>query len=62
MKKGSPLKRRLRMLLAVCFVPLAVMVVYLIFTMYRFSDRYDAIGENIAVANKYNIKFKEDID
>lgn len=62
MKKESPLKRRLRMLLAVCFVPLAVMVVYLIITMYRFSDRYDAIGENIAVANKYNIKFKEDID
>lgn len=62
MKKGSPLKRRLHMLLVVCFVPLAIMVVYLIITMYRFSDRYDAIGENIAVANKYNIKFKEDID
>lgn len=62
LKKGSPLKKRLHMLLVICLLPLGIMVVYLLVTMNRFSERYDTIGENIAVANKYNITFKEDMD
>lgn len=61
-KKGSPLKNRLYMLALVCLVPLVVMVVYLLITINRFSDRYDAIVSNITMANTYNINFKEDMD
>lgn len=62
LKKGSPLKKRLYMLAMVCLVPLGIMVVYLLITISRFSDRYDAIVSNITMANTYNINFKEDMD
>ena len=61
-KKGSPLKNRLYMLALVCLVPLVVMVVYLLITINRFSERYDTIVSNITMANTYNINFKEDMD
>lgn len=62
LKKGSPLKKRLYMLALVCMIPLVVMVVYLLITISRFSDRYDAIVSNITMANTYNINFKDDMD
>lgn len=62
LKKGSTLKKRLNMLLLVCLVPLAVMTIYLLTMINRFSERYDVIVENITMANAYNINFKEDMD
>lgn len=61
-KKGSPLQKRLYMLVMVCLVPLTIMIVYLLYLVNRFSDRYDAIADNITVANTYSIHFKEDMD
>lgn len=61
-KKISPLKKRLYMLVLVCLAPLIVMILYLLITINRFSDRYDAIVSNITMANTYNINFKEDMD
>ena len=60
--KNSTLKKRLNMLLAVCLIPLAAIVIYLLIMMNRFSCRYDLIVENITKANAYNIDFKEDMD
>ena len=60
--KNSTLKKRLYMLLAVCLIPLAAIVIYLLIMMNRFSNRYDLIVENITKANAYNIDFKEDMD
>ncbi len=60
--KNSTLKKRLNMLLAVCLIPLAAIVIYLLIMMNRFSGRYDLIVENITKANAYNIDFKEDMD
>lgn len=60
--KNSTLKKRLNMLLAVCLIPLAAIVIYLLIMMNRFSSRYDLIVENITKANAYNIDFKEDMD
>ena len=50
------------MLLLVCLIPLTVMIVYLLFIVQQFSERYDAVVENISKANAYNIAFKEDMD
>lgn len=61
-KQGSSLKRRLNMLVGVCLIPLAIMTIYLLVSMNRFSERYDAIVEKITMANKYSITFKEDMD
>lgn len=60
--KRSSLNKRLNMLLVVCFVPLTVMIIYLLVTLNRFSERYDSIVKNITKANAYNINFKEDLD
>lgn len=60
--KGSSLNKRINILLAVCFVPLTIVAVYLLSLVLRFSDRYDAIVANITQANVYNISFKEDVD
>jgi len=61
-KKKTTLKRRLNLLLGVCLVPLAVLVIYLLIMLNRFSSRYDLIVENITKANAYNIDFKENMD
>lgn len=61
-KQGSSLKKRLNMLLAVSIVPLAIMSIYLLVSMNRFSERYDKIVEKITIANSYSINFKEDMD
>lgn len=61
-KKISPLQKRLYMLVLVCLIPLTVMIIYLLVTVNRFSDRYDAIVTNITAANTYNIAFKEEMD
>ena len=50
------------MLLLVCLMPLTVMIIYLLVTLNRFSERYDVIVENITMANAYNINFKDDMD
>ena len=61
-KKNTTLKKRLNVLLGVCLIPLAVLVIYLLIMMNRFSNRYDLIVENITKANAYNIDFKENMD
>ena len=60
--KKISLNLRLNWLLVVCFVPLTVMVFYLLFTMNRFSQRYDHVVRNITKANEYNISFREELD
>lgn len=61
-KKGSLLQRRLYLLVLVCLVPLTIMIVYLLFLLNRYSNRYNAIADNIMMANTYSINFKEDMD
>jgi len=61
-ERGSSLQKRLYILALVCLVPLAIMIVYLLLLINRFSDRYNAIADNITMANMYSINFKEDMD
>lgn len=61
-RKYSSLQQKLNMLLLICLVPLALMIVYLLATVNRFSERYDDIVKRITMANAYNMNFKEDMD
>lgn len=61
-KKGSLLQRRLYFLVLVCLVPLTVLILYLLVLLNRFSNRYNAVADNIMLANTYSINFKEDMD
>ncbi|MDO4522813.1 MAG: sensor histidine kinase [Eubacteriales bacterium] len=62
MFKKASLNRRLNALLLVCFVPLTIMIIYLMAILFRFSERYDKSVQNITKANAYNIEFKDDLD
>lgn len=43
-------------------VPFLVMSLYLIYALHNYSSAYDAIADNMTVANNYNLNFKEDMD
>ena len=61
-KKRSHLQKRLYVLTLVCLVPLTILIIYLLILLGRFSDRYNAITDNITMANTYSIHFKENMD
>ena len=60
--KKTSLRNRINVLVAVCFIPLLVIALYLIIMLYRFSERYDETVQNITTANEYNLELKEQID
>lgn len=62
LKKSSSLKKRLYRLLLLSLAPLVALIVYLLATVDHFSQRYNAVVDNITMANIYNLDFKEDMD
>ncbi|MCI5901892.1 MAG: sensor histidine kinase [Blautia sp.] len=60
--KNTSLTGRLNMLLAVCFIPFALIMVYLLIMAQQFSVRYDIVVDKITKANTYNLDMKEEID
>ena len=56
------LRKRLALLASVSMIPLVLVAAYLIFALQSYSTGYDAIVSNMAVANEYNLKFKEAVD
>ncbi len=62
MKKKKSLRHRLFQLIAVCLIPITVLIIYLLVMTNNFSSQYDDIVEKITEANAYNIDFKEEMD
>lgn len=56
------LKKKLKIFAVVMIVPMAILIIFLLFTMNGYRNRYDQIVKNITNANAYNITFKKDID
>lgn len=56
------IKYKLILLSVVVAVPLIIMVIYLIYALHSYSNAYDAIVDNMTVANNYNLNFKEEMD
>lgn len=56
------IKDKLVMLSAVAAIPFLIMVIYLIYALHNYSRAYDTIVSNMAVANDYNLNFKEEMD
>lgn len=56
------IKYKLILFSVVAAVPLIVMVLYLIYALHNYSGAYDAIVDNMTVANNYNLNFKEEMD
>ncbi len=60
--KKLRLRKRMGLIIASLFVPYFIIGVILFYTLMTFYSEYDRIGENIVIANKYNVEFKEDMD
>ena len=60
--KKLRLRKRMGLIIGSLFVPYVVIVLILLYTLITFYSDYDKIGDNIVLANKYNVEFKEDID
>lgn len=56
------IKHKLIMLSLAVGVPFLVMSLYLVYALHNYSSAYDAIVENLTVANNYNLNFKEEMD
>lgn len=56
------IKYKLILLSMAVGVPFLVMALYLIYALHSYSSAYDAIVDNMTVANNYNLNFKEEMD
>lgn len=56
------IKQKLLTLVWAAIVPLLMVTVFLIYSLLDYSKTYDAIVENLTIANDYNISFKESMD
>jgi len=61
-KVKHSIKHKLTLLSMVVAVPFLVMVIYLIYALYIYSNAYDTIVSSMTVANNYNLNFKEEMD
>ena len=48
--------------LFVTFIPIAFIIIYLLFVMKWQNDKYGSIVKNISIATEFNFKFKENVD
>ncbi len=60
--KKLRLRRRMGLIIGSLFVPYVIIVLTLLYTLLTFYSEYEKIGDNIVLANRYNVEFKEDID
>lgn len=56
------IKYKLILLSMAVGIPFLVMSLYLIYALHNYSSAYDAIVDNMTVANNYNLNFKEEMD
>ena len=48
--------------MAICLIPMAAVIVFMLVLMQSFTHNYDLIVDDIIKANAYNIDFKSDMD
>lgn len=58
----TTLKSRIRMMMFVMLAPLTIFSTYLLYRMGSYANYYDAIYQNISVANILGQNFKQDLD
>ena len=61
-KRTTSLNRRLALIPTVIFVPLIILIIYLLVSINQLSNLYDDITKNVSIANQYATECKEVID
>ncbi|MDD6811150.1 MAG: sensor histidine kinase [Lachnospiraceae bacterium] len=60
--KTYSLRNKLILFVLTIALPLIFVTVYLIFSLYNYSNSYDDIVSNMTIANSYNLNFKNEMD
>lgn len=57
-----PIRNKIYTMILIAIIPLLIIIFYLLYSLTKYSNSYDKIVSNLAIANNYNLTFKENMD
>ena len=61
-KKQMKLEERMRKVLFSTMIPMACLMIILLFIFWQYTGQYNKLSENLAVSSEFNLRFKDDLD
>lgn len=61
-KKRMELEERMREVLFSTMIPMACLMIILLFIFWQYTGQYNKLSENLAVSSEFNLRFKDDLD
>lgn len=61
-KKRMELEERMRKVLFNTMIPMACLMIILLFIFWQYTGQYNKLSENLAVSSEFNLRFKDDLD
>lgn len=61
-KKRMELEERMRKVLFSTMIPMACLMIILLFIFWQYTGQYNKLSENLAVSSEINLRFKDDLD
>ena len=61
-KKRMELGERMRKVLFSTMIPMACLMIILLFIFWQYTGQYNKLSENLAVSSEFNLRFKDDLD
>lgn len=61
-KKRMELEERMRKVLFRTMIPMACLMIILLFIFWQYTGQYNKLSENLAVSSEFNLRFKDDLD
>jgi two-component system sensor histidine kinase YesM len=59
---GLSVGKKLTVMVMVMLIPFTLITVLLLYNLYRFGNSYNLVVSNVAIANQYNLEFREKYD
>lgn len=59
---GLSVGKKLTVMVLVMLIPFSIITVFLLYTLNRFGNSYNLVVSNVAIANQYNLEFREEYD
>ena len=61
-KRQMKLEERMRKVLFSTMIPMACLLIVLLFIFWHYAGQYNKLSENLAVSSEFNLRFKDDLD
>ena len=61
-KRRMELEERMRKVLFSTMIPMACLMIILLFIFWQYTGQYNKLSENLAVSSEFNLRFKDDLD